>query len=630
VRQRLVLAFIGLAVLVVGMYAVPRAFVVTNLIHSQEQNRVDDTATLVAHFIDEHNGPVTAATLDSINGDYEWIVVRRGTTSVSTTGTGGDPDGDVTASRPLAGGGTVTVGLSSPIVSSAVSEELVPLIGLGLGILVVAGVAGFLMASRFARPLQQLADAASGLGDGDLRPDLPRYRMPELRSISQALTSSGAQIEGMLAYERKLAVHASHELRTPLAALRLELEDLALWPETPPAVAAQLEQATGELDRLTAAIEDLLQLSKQRRERDEADVDLEAFVARTVGRLEDDADRVIVERHGPVSARLGPSPLTRLVQELIQTQLAGGAERVAVSATDKRTHVELAFRPQGETVPTSEAPATLVDLAASLGGQISRKGSTLILRLPDHSNGTVDIGGAKGTTTTDQLVNVADELQQSAQALSDFAGHVSHDLRQPLTAVLANAEMLLDEPAIADDPEALKLAQATFAAGTRMAQLIDTVVAYARAGDDPDLADVSLDALMERIRGELEPTPSRRGVVVRAEVLPHVRADRRQIYAVLQNVIASTTKFAPTDRTPVVRVSASREGEYWRITVADDGDGILRDRQNGDQPASSTNSTAVTAVGWATVRRVIDAHGGKVGIDQLPEGGMSIWFTLHV
>lgn len=627
-RGRLILAFTGLAVLVVALYAVPRAVVVTNLIHRQEQHRVNDTAALVAHFLDEHTGAVTTATLDSINGDYEWIVVRRGATRVSTTGTGSSPVGDVTATRALAGGGTVTVGLSAPIVTSAVSDELVPLIGLGLGILVVAGVAGYLMAWRLARPLQQLADAASGLGRGDLHPDLPLYRMPELRSISKALTSSGAQLETMLAQERKLAVHASHELRTPLAALRLELEDLALWPETPAAVVAQLHQATSELDRLANAIEDLLHLSKQRLEREEAHVDLEAFVARTVSRLPQDASRVVVERNGPVPARLGPSPLTQLVEGLIQAQLARGAERVVVNTTDKLTHVELAIRPEGPTIPTLEVPVKTVELAASLGGQISRDQDTLVLRLPPHSRTTDDDTEVASAPTTYQRLDNPDDRHRSEQALSDFAGHVSHDLRQPLTAILANAELLLDEPAIADDPEVLKLAQATFAAGGRMAQLIDTVLAYARAGADLDRVDISLDGMIERIRGDLDPTPARRGVVVRAEGLPEVRADRQQLHAVLQNLIASTAKFVPMDRIPVVTVSAARDDGLWRISVADDGEGLPREHSDQQSQASSDGSMAVTAVGWATVQRVIDAHGGTVGIDQVPEGGISIWFTL--
>lgn len=626
-RQRLILAFIGLSILVVTLYAVPRAYVVTGLIHRQEQHRVDDTATLVAHFLDEHHGPLTTATLDSINGDYEWIVVRHGAVTVATTGAGQTPVGDVTATRSLTDGGSVAVGLSAPVVTSAVSEQLVPLIALGLGIIVIAGFAGFLMARRLARPLQQLADAASGLGQGQLHPDLPRYRVPELRSIGAALTSSGDQIEAMLAHERRVAVHASHELRTPLAALRLELEDLALWPETPTAVVAQLQQATGELDRLTSAIEDLLQMSKQHREREDADVDLEVFLAQAVTRLGHPAGRVVLERHGAVTARLGPSPLTRLVQDLTEAHLAHGAERVVMSATDRQTHVELAFRPEGRTTTAPEVRAQTAELAASLGGQITRVEHTLVLRLPAHARSTDEETTNADAPHTDHA-KTENKSQRSNQELADFAGHVSHDLRQPLTAMLANAELLLDEPAIADDPEALRLAEATFAAGTRMAQLIDTVLAYARAEEGLDLVDLSLEDMIEKVRRELDPTPTRRGVVIRAEELPRVRGDRQQLYVVLQNLISSVVKFTPTDRTPVVTVRATRADDRWHITVADDGNGLPRERRDPEPASSGENSMAITSIGWATVRRVVDAHGGTMGIDQLPDGGLSIWFTL--
>lgn len=56
-----------------------------------------------------------------------------------------------------------------------------------------------------------------------------------------------------------------------------------------------------------------------------------------------------------------------------------------------------------------------------------------------------------------------------------LAKKLRHDLLQPVTALLANAELLTMEPAVAGDPEALKLAEATFAAGRRLATLIESL-----------------------------------------------------------------------------------------------------------------------------------------------------------
>ena len=381
-RRRLIVAFVGVAMLVVGLYGVPRAFFVAHLVQREEQHRVDDTAALVARVLDQRTAAVTTSALDALNADYEWIVVKRGTTTVSTT-RGRAGSGDLTATRPLRGGGTVTVGLSAPVVSTAVSNAVVPLVLIGIGVLIMAGLVIYLIAPRIARPFQQLADAASGLGRGDLRPHLPRYRVPELRAIAHALNSSGEQIEAMLAHERKLAVHASHELRTPITALRLELDDLALWPETPPNVAAELQRATGELDRLSSAVGDLLLIARQHREREQTDVDLETVLARAVGRF-DGPRRVVLARNGALLTRLDPVAMRRVVDALVEPLLAQGAERVRVSAQPAGTHLEVAFTPEGPSHIDLDLTSAS-ELAASLDGQIARSNGSIILRLPIHT-----------------------------------------------------------------------------------------------------------------------------------------------------------------------------------------------------------------------------------------------------
>lgn len=382
-RHRLVAAFIGLSVLAVALYAVPRSFVLVDLIRGQEQQRVDDTVSLTAHVIDERQTPLTTSFLDAIKGDHEWIQVRRGTALIGSTGAQRPYRGsDLTATRPLAAGGSVTVGLSEPVVTAAIRDALVPLVVLGLSIVVLAGLTGYLLGRLFARPLQELAAAAEGLGNGDLDPQLPRYRIRELRAIGTALTSSGARIKAMLDHERKVAVHASHELRTPIAALRLELEDLAHWRETSPPVAEQLQRVTGEVDRLSAAVGDLLDLAREGRAHHETDVRLQTLIAGAVGHP-NLGSRVVQRRIGRVSIRVDAAAATRIIQELAQTVLADGATQVVISVVRHDTRVEISFQPSGKGA-SPDAPPDTAELASTIGGRISRRGLGLVLHLPLH------------------------------------------------------------------------------------------------------------------------------------------------------------------------------------------------------------------------------------------------------
>ena len=231
---------------------------------------------------------------------------------------------------------------------------------------------------------------------------------------------------------------------------------------------------------------------------------------------------------------------------------------------------------------------------------------------------------------TRQLEEAETELRRSNDLLSHFAGQVSHDLRQPLTAVLANAELLMLEPVVVSDPDAARLAESTLAAGQRMSRLIDTILAYARAGSSLVVADVALDKVVAEIWGDLAPVLTQRSVLLIADDLPQVPADRQQIYAVLQNLISNAVKFTPPTTAPKVIVSATRDGDAWRISVADNGPGIPEALRESvfDLYARADDAVVGSGIGLATVRRAVHAHGGEVGIADTPGGGTTVWFTL--
>ncbi|WP_235497343.1 ATP-binding protein, partial [Aeromicrobium sp. Leaf272] len=78
-----------------------------------------------------------------------------------------------------------------------------------------------------------------------------------------------------------------------------------------------------------------------------------------------------------------------------------------------------------------------------------------------------------------------------------------------------------------------------------------------------------------------------------------------------------------------VVVSAERHGDAWRVVVADNGRGIEPSRRSevfdlydrGDDPGGH-------GIGLATTRRLVRAHGGRVGVDESPTGGAAVWFEL--
>jgi len=222
------------------------------------------------------------------------------------------------------------------------------------------------------------------------------------------------------------------------------------------------------------------------------------------------------------------------------------------------------------------------------------------------------------------------ELARSNELLTLFAGQVSHDLRSPLTAILANAELLATEPSVVADPAASELVAATYDAGRRMAGLIDTILGYARVGSELERSSVRLDEVLDHVLDDLGPVVVQRSARITREPLPEVRGDTTLLYTVLQNLVANAVKFTPPGRTPEVHLTAARDRDAWRITVTDNGRGIPpADRDlvfalhaRGDR------SVQGSGIGLATARRAVEAHGGRIGVDDAPGGGAAVWFTL--
>ncbi|MGW6694506.1 sensor histidine kinase [Rhodococcus sp. NPDC054953] len=115
-------------------------------------------------------------------------------------------------------------------------------------------------ARRLADPLQDVADRAARLAKGDFRTDARRYGIPELDRVSDVLDSVTVEIAGRLQRERALVGDVSHQLRSRLTAVRLRLDELSVHPD--PDVVDEANAAMAQVDRLTAAIDDLVRSSR--------------------------------------------------------------------------------------------------------------------------------------------------------------------------------------------------------------------------------------------------------------------------------------------------------------------------------------------------------------------------------
>ena len=232
-----------------------------------------------------------------------------------------------------------------------------------------------------------------------------------------------------------------------------------------------------------------------------------------------------------------------------------------------------------------------------------------------------------------ELRRSARELSRSNEQLTAFAGQVSHDLRNPLTGIRGFLEMAVDEPALADHPAVRRPLERALVSAHRMTTMIEDLLEYASLGGQLRQDSVALAEICQNVLADLAAEQQRVAATVTVGFLPVVNGDPTQLRSVLQNLVANALKFHQPGRNPVVHIHATRVFEHWHVAVDDNGPGVPPALRNGVfelMDRGEQTQVPGTGIGLATCARVVEAHGGRIGIEESPAGGASVWFTLPI
>jgi len=228
---------------------------------------------------------------------------------------------------------------------------------------------------------------------------------------------------------------------------------------------------------------------------------------------------------------------------------------------------------------------------------------------------------------TRRLAVANTQLSTSNERLGAFAGQISHDLKNPLSAISMSLEMARDE-VTDDDPVIASLLERASRGADRMNAMIGDLLAFARGGAAPEMRDVDLDEVMRDVIEDLHDALA--GATVTTDGLPVVHGDPVQLRALLQNLVANSVKFVRPGVPPQVAVAATRTALGWWVTVADNGPGVpLTEWERVFEPFNRVDkSVPGTGIGLSTCKRIVEAHGGRIGLSASPMGGALVWFEL--
>lgn len=231
------------------------------------------------------------------------------------------------------------------------------------------------------------------------------------------------------------------------------------------------------------------------------------------------------------------------------------------------------------------------------------------------------------------------QLEEANRHKTRFLSAMSHELRTPLNAILGFSDLLAGQHFGEINDKQMKYVRQIETSGKHLLELINDLLDVAKidAGAmELTLTPFSLTKAAEETMAMLSTQINQKNIrtsILADPSMPNVYGDIRKIRQIFLNLLSNAVKYTPNvDGTIDVRIECP--GNYFRCTVIDNGLGIEEQDQakifSEFYQANRRRDEVLggTGIGLALTRRLVEIHGGEIGVTSLPGEGSSFYFTL--
>jgi two-component system sensor histidine kinase/response regulator len=235
------------------------------------------------------------------------------------------------------------------------------------------------------------------------------------------------------------------------------------------------------------------------------------------------------------------------------------------------------------------------------------------------------------------LESMNQELQALNLSKDKFLSVMSHDLRNPLTALLASSGKLSEEPENLSPAQVKQLAQIIHRTSNKLLNQLNEVIDWAKKQSEktsfyPEKVHlaVGIEEALELLKGNALQKKIRLQNHIPADI--EVMADALMLRSIVQNLVTNAIKYTPEGGS--VAVNAKRDGQMACIFIEDSGVGMAPEVKErlfsaSRQPSQSgTNNEQGSGLGMVLVSDFVNQHGGQIQVESTPGEGTTITFTI--
>lgn len=223
---------------------------------------------------------------------------------------------------------------------------------------------------------------------------------------------------------------------------------------------------------------------------------------------------------------------------------------------------------------------------------------------------------------------------------TEFVSLVSHELRTPLTSIKGFTDLILDGDAGDITDEQREYLGTVKKNADRLVALINDLLDISRIESGRiqiDKQPVSLKEIVDLVVATLAPQIQQKSQTLTVTVdagLPPMACDRDRIIQVVTNLLSNAHKYTPYGG--ALYVAATREGDFVRVAVTDNGSGISLEDQKKlftkfyRVDSSLTRQVGGTGLGLSIVKSIVELHGGRVAVESEIGKGSTFSFTVPI